>query len=103
LSVRKGISAAILRELEELPEDPDLLLLCPQAAAALNSVHQEIFSLIHPTLPAAAEAIRELDALFGSRAGDRALATFNELPAAPPLTVPHVVISPRVFEYARGL
>jgi len=104
LETRQGVSAKIRCELESMPEDPDLLVLCPDAAAALESVHKSIFTMTHPDLIESARVVRQLDGLFGDKIGDRALVTVPaDIGNTNPFSLPHILIPPQLFEYAHAV
>lgn len=100
LRAKKGVSATIEHELNNLSEDPDVLELADAATSALLAVHAQAFGLIYPTLGADTAKIRELDRLFPpAEQGDRALAAIPAFVGAP-TSLPHRPIPKAVFDFA---
>jgi hypothetical protein len=102
LRAKRAVSAQIRQQLEEMAEDPNLLVLCPEALRAVEDVHRKIFRLVHADLLENARLVRELDVLFDDTPGVRAL---GRIPAwsGMPMQLPHTVLRAELFEYAKEI
>lgn len=103
LSAEKAVNASVRREVEGLEDDPDLLRLCSEAMTVLEQIHHDISQLVRPSLHADARLVCELDLLFESRPGGRALVRVKDFPSAKPAEMPMSPIAPELFEYAREI
>ncbi|WP_405142251.1 hypothetical protein OG589_33855 [Sphaerisporangium sp. NBC_01403] len=100
---KKYLSAAIRKELVAMDDDPDLLPLFRDALASIHRISRDGFGILNPDLDADLARLCDLDLLFGDRIEGRALARMVLLDATPPrrLSMPHTVLNPEIFLYAK--
>lgn len=100
---KKYLNATIRKELADMDDDPDLLPLFRDALASVHRVSRDGFGILNPALGGDVAKLCELDSLFGDRLEGRALARMTVLDATPPrkMSMPHTVLNPEIFSYAK--
>lgn len=96
----KKISAALKDELRSLDEDPSIYELVGEAVPRLRDTNREVLAILHPEIDDVCATVREFDALFEGKVGDRALIHQQSPELRPPFTTGYNAWSPTVFDFA---
>jgi len=73
LEQRSFLNATLRRELEELPEDPDIVVMMKDAFEGLIRTNRRIVEILHPNIGGICTTVVEFDNLFGDQDGVRAI------------------------------
>jgi hypothetical protein len=101
LEQRSFLNATLRRELEDLSEDPDIMVLMREAFEELLKTNKRVVEILHPDIGEICATIVEFDNLFGNQDGVRCISGNRSRELRRPFKFAYQPVAGRVILAAR--